>query len=92
MEGNKDPCAGELAGCHERVYKLMSRLSSGQCSQQSCLLCVSTGFLPLAPWEPGSSFPEDVQGFSTAGLLPVSSLRILLALGTQTSLVDGGRT
>lgn len=92
MEGDKDPCAGGSAGCHERVYKPMSRLSSGQCSQQSCLLCVSTAFLPRAPWEPSPSFPEGVQAFSTAGLLPLSSLRILLALGTQISPVDGGRT
>lgn len=92
MEGDEDPCAGELVVCHERVYQPVSRLGSGQCSQQSCLLCVSTGFLPRAPREPSPSFPEGVQAFSTAGLLPVSSLRILLALRTQTSPVDGGRT
>lgn len=60
-------------------------------SRAACCV-LAPDFLPRAPWEPFPSLPEAVQAFSTAGLLPISSLRILLALGTQTSPVDGGRT
>lgn len=46
---------------------------------------------PLLHVERFSPFPGGVQALNAA-ILPVSSLQLLLALGTQASIVNGGRT
>lgn len=90
-EGMRTLVKGEPAERQERVWKPMSGLSSGECSEWHCLPHLSAGFHPqaLCRFFP---LPEGVQALSSAGFHLVPSLWLLRAMGTLASPVSGGRS